>query len=86
MFSAAFRIRDKGSSVDNWSAGGILVGIDLETRNLQKEGFFKPSFGGRVETHPDTNIIFSGFEIPFFKERVRLACNLHSYFGLMDKK
>lgn len=79
VFSAALRIGAKGSSVDNWAAGGIVVGIDLQTGQLKKEGLFKPGFGGRVEKHPDTGITLENFEIPFFSESIRLTCNLHSY-------
>lgn len=79
VFSAALRIGAKGSSVDNWAAGGIVVGIDLETGKLNTEGLFKPGYGGRVEKHPDTDVILKDFQIPFFSESVRLTLNLHSY-------
>lgn len=79
IFSAALRIGTKGRSVDNWASGGIVVGVDLETGRLQKEGIFKPGYGGRVEKHSDTGIILKDFEIPFFRESVRLTCDLHRY-------
>lgn len=66
VFCAALRIGTKGRNVDNWSAGGILVGIDLQTGRLQKEGFYKPGYGGRIEKHPDTGIILKDYQIPFF--------------------
>jgi hypothetical protein len=79
VFSAALRIGAKGSSVDNWAAGGIVVGIDLETGKLKTEGLFKPGYGGRVQSHPDTGIVLQDFEIPFFSECLTQAHNLHSY-------
>lgn len=77
-FSAAARIGTKGRSVDNWSAGGILVGVDLASGRLREEGIFKPGYGGRVFQHPDTGIRFSGFQIPHFREAVEVAMDLHS--------
>ena len=80
IFSAALRIGTKGRSVDNGGAGGILVGIDLQTGKLKKEGFYKPGYGTKTEKHPDTGIIFENFQIPFFAESVDLVGKLHNYF------
>lgn len=79
VFFAALRIGAKGNNVDNWAAGGILVGIDLQTGRLQKEGCFKPGYGLRTEKHPDTGITLKDFQIPFFNESVELARKLHTY-------
>lgn len=80
IFSAALRIGTKGRNVDNGGAGGILVGIDLQTGRLQKEGFYKPGFGTRIEKHPDTGIILKDFQIPFFNQCVELVRKIHGYF------
>lgn len=81
VFCATQRIGAKGRSVDNWASGGIVVGIDLSTGKLREEGFFKPGKGGgRVEVHPDTGVRFDGYQLPYFKESVDLACRLHKYF------
>lgn len=77
VFSAALRIGTNNRSVDNWAAGGIVVGIDLDTGKLRKEGIFKPGYGGRVERHPDTGVALEGFEIPYFQKSIELACSLH---------
>lgn len=79
VFAAALRIGTKGRSVDNWASGGIVAGIDLATGKLQKEGIFKPGYGGRVEVHPETGIVFKDFEVPFFSESIKLTCDLHRY-------
>lgn len=79
VFCATLRIGAGGRSVDNWASGGIVVGIDLETGTLRQEGFFKPGYGGRISKHPDSNILFEGFAIPFFKESIAMACQLHNY-------
>ena len=78
-FSAALRIGTQGRDIDNWSSGGILIGVDLQTGQLKKEGIFKPGYGGRVEKHPDTGRQLHGFQIPYFQESVNLALQLHTY-------
>ncbi len=78
-FAAALRIGTHGKNVDNWAAGGIIVGVDLMSGQLREEAFYKPGYGGRVVKHPDTNVEFLGFEIPYFHEAVRLATQLHSF-------
>ena len=80
VFSAALKVGANGRSLDNWSAGGILVGIDLESGRLRGEGVFKPGYGSKVREHPQTGVHFSGFEIPYFHDAVELAVRLHGYF------
>lgn len=88
-FEAALRIGALGSVVDNWSAGGLLVSIDINTGYLKGRGLFKPAHilgEGRevaVTHHPDTGIELNGFPIPFFKESLELACQFHSDLDLL---
>ena len=79
VFSAALRMGTEGRSLDNWSAGGILVGVDLASGRLCEEGVYKPGYGGKVREHPQTQIPFSSFEIPYFHCAVELAVKLHRY-------
>jgi hypothetical protein len=79
VLSATQRIGTHGRSQDNWAAGGIIVRIDLATGRLHDEGLFKPGYGGRVREHPQTHVSFSGFEIPYFHDAVKLATKLHEY-------
>lgn len=65
--------------VDNWAAGGIFVGVDVEGRCLGK-GFFKPKFGkGVITEHPISKIVFEGYQIPFWKQIVELVKKAHSH-------
>lgn len=75
---AGLRIGREGSCVDNCAKGGIFVGIDLNTGKLMKKGIVKPPHGMIVYQHPDNGVVFEGFEIPFFKEAVEMAKELHS--------
>lgn len=78
-FGALLRIGRNGQFVDNWAKGGIAVGIDMGTGTLMKYGYLKPVFGTRPLTvHPNTQIPFEGYSIPFFFETVSLAKKLHS--------
>jgi hypothetical protein len=79
VFSAAQRMGTNGRHVDNWTAGGIMVGVDLENGRLRADGFFKPGYGGRVQHHPQTGVRFSGFEIPYFFDSIRTVTKLHGY-------
>jgi hypothetical protein len=54
-----------GSIVDNGSAGGLTVGIDISTGALQPVGRQKPKFSTAVHRcHPDTGASFEGLVIP----------------------
>jgi hypothetical protein len=77
LFSAASRIGTHGKSVDNWAAGGLIVRIDPQSGELRGEGFFKPGYGGRVTIHPDSNIRFEGYAIPYFREAVAMVARMH---------
>jgi len=65
------------SIIDNWMAGGIIIGIDEETGLLKEQGFYKPGVGTRTEYHPDTRILFKDYEIPYFKEAIYMVKRLH---------
>lgn len=78
VFAAVLRIGAMGKEVDNYSQGGVIVDIDIETGKLSKFGFRKHTFGGRGVKHPDTNFKYEGVEIPFFQEAMRCAKYFHS--------
>lgn len=80
LLSAAMRIGARGNKCDNWSAGGLAIGVNLETGKLKKYGFLRPDFGRKVEKHPNTGFVFENFQIPYFFEAVSLAKELHNYF------
>lgn len=76
-FNPAMRIGRNNSITDNWSTGGVILGIDQSKGVLMEYGFIKYPFARRVKEHPDSNFIFSGFEIPFFDKAVSLSIQLH---------
>lgn len=78
ILPSILRIGTGSSYVDNTSQGGVAVGIDFSTGNLKTHGFLKPQFGGRVDRHPDSNIKFDEFQIPFLNQAIEQAKFLHS--------
>jgi hypothetical protein len=80
LLFSIFRVGNNGCSVDNWSNGGIMIGIDSKTGKLNKYGYLKPGSGRRVIKHPETNIVFENYQIPYFKQMKHLVITLHRYF------
>jgi len=75
IISAYLRTGVAGSFVDNVSAGGVYVGIDVGTGRLHEIGRKRIQFGGtECETHPDSGIKFKEFVIPDFSEVKAMAC------------
>jgi Sugar-transfer associated ATP-grasp len=55
--------------VDNWSAGGIIVGINIKNGRLFKKGKQAAKFGGlEYDAHPDTGETFADFQIPYWQD------------------
>ncbi len=78
-FWAALKVGTGGSRVDNVARGGLGVRIDLTNGRLYGDGMFLPGLGGCISRHPDTDVPFDGFEIPYFHEAVQCAIQLHQY-------
>lgn len=66
--------------VDNLSSGGLAVGIRTNGRLRQKAWFVDPVLAP-LEKHPDTGIIFSEREIPYFQEAVEIVTKAHDSFS-----
>lgn len=80
LISANIRAGTNGNVVDNWHSGGIVVGVDHAKGTLAPEGFFKPGCGGRVRKHPNTGVVFEGFEVPQYGACVDMVKAIHSHF------
>lgn len=74
ILSAYMRFGTGNSVVDNATSGGIYVGIDMLNGTLKDTALQEVHFGGNdFEEHPDSNFIFKGFKVPFFKEVCELV-------------
>lgn len=78
LMPSILRIGANGSFVDNTSQGGLAVGFNLETGQLNEYGFHKPEFGLKTKVHPDTQMVLHDFYIPFIKEAEGKAIFFHS--------
>lgn len=60
-----------GADVDNFHAGGVGVGVDLDTGLLRGDAINKDR--EIFHSHPITGIVFDGYQIPMWDE-VRRVC------------
>ncbi|MCE5187074.1 MAG: hypothetical protein LLF76_13205 [Planctomycetaceae bacterium] len=80
LTSGTLRMGAARNPYDNWSSGGIGVGIYIEDGRLKKAGMFRDSTGGRTTEHPETKVVFETFQIPFFSRAAELVKELHAFF------
>ncbi len=71
LVSASMRFGQGDSFVDNWSAGGISVGVDTNIGILKKYAYDKQ--GNRFIEHPVSGKKFEGFHIPDWNNAVAMA-------------
>lgn len=75
LFSTHLRVGAHGEPTNSvGTGGGFAVVIDPATGQLSGQGMTRDGFR---TTHPDTDILFDGYPLPFFEEAVALACRLH---------
>jgi hypothetical protein len=72
------RIGANGRSTDNISSGGVAVII--ENGKLNKWGFQKSGIGTKIDKHPNSNITFKNYEIPYWDEIQDTVKNAHRMF------
>lgn len=75
IFGTFMRTGRKGAVVDNAGAGGIFVRIDEETGKIISDGYSE--LGDVFSKHPDSGVVFKGFQIPRWEELRRLAIECH---------
>lgn len=80
-FAAILRIGAHGHRVDNWAMGGLAVKIN-ENGALASEGFYKPGYGTKTNTHPDTQVAFDNIKIPYYNECIELCCKFHQRLAI----
>lgn len=79
------RIGRSNAVVDNFAKGGIGVGI-AEGGKLKRYGYSHDQDLNytKIERHPDTQLLFDEYEIPFYKESVELVKKTHSLFPFLQ--
>ena len=66
------------SYVDNWSAGGIAVGIDHNKGRLKEIAYDK--FGKQYTEHPVSKIEFNNYKIPQWDQVIQTAQKVQKAF------
>lgn len=79
VLSCVLRVGRGDINVDNWAAGGLSIGVDIDSGTLRKYGFYKPGFGTKTTEHPDSHIKFEGYQIPYMQEAITQAKELHRH-------
>lgn len=75
ILAGMMRIGTEGKLVDNSSAGGTFVGIDIESGKLMEYGYYYDKI--REKSHPDSGVIYKDYEIPYWDETIKLIKKLH---------
>lgn len=77
ILGAMLRMGINGALVDNASAGGIFVGIDILTGNLKEYAYsLSKEKLIRFEKHPNSNVVFSNYHISGFEKIIQIIkCN-----------
>jgi len=84
LVSASMRFGVGKAYVDNWSAGGVAVGVDYKNGSLKNIAYNKK--GNQYTVHPVSNVIFNGFQIPKWSEVVEMALDVQekcSFFRML---
>lgn len=77
LLGVELRLGAKGNVTDNISAGGIKIGVDSRGK-LCKYGFYNHKYGTKTTYHPDTNIVFEGYQLPFYEDAIKLCKTFHA--------
>ncbi len=67
------------TEIDSWSRGSVYVGFDYRKNTLLGSAYFHPGLKGPGTTnrHPDSQIEFDGYHLPFLNESVDLCLKAH---------
>jgi putative polysaccharide biosynthesis protein len=78
IFSGELLMSVGDSYLSNWSAGGIQIGVHMETGMLMEIGSDKT--GRLYKEHPTSKLIFKEFQIPKWKEILDFAIKVQATF------
>jgi putative polysaccharide biosynthesis protein len=82
FLAAVLRMGTGKATADNFAQGGIASPIDAETGVIGDAlGIDKQHRTHVYHSHPDTDVEFAGYEVPFWKESVQLALDAHARLG-----
>lgn len=68
---ASMRFGIGDAYIDNWSAGGVAVGVDMHSGTLKAHAFDKK--GRSYASHPVSGVVFDGFLLPEWRDALILG-------------
>lgn len=74
FFPIIMRIGRGGNHVDNAHAGGVFIAVD-DDGTLHRQAFTE--FHEVFERHPDTGLVYEGYQIPLFPAVRKAAARMH---------
>jgi hypothetical protein len=80
FLGAIFKTNSTNAPMDNFSQGGVVVGIDMETGRLKANGIMQYPEGKILQQHPLTQTPFLDFQIPYWKELKETSVKLQKVF------
>jgi len=75
--AASLRMAISLKSIDSWTQGGVVAGIDLKRGVLKPFGCLKKGLK-IVDSHPGSGLPFRDQPIPHLRDAVEMACKLHA--------
>ena len=79
IISSSMRFGTGDAYVDNWSAGGVAVGIDHNKGILKEIAYDK--FGKQYTEHPVSKIKFNNYKIPQWNQVIQIAKKVQKTFS-----
>lgn len=80
FLAAMLKTSSTNVAMDNFSQGGIVIGIDLDTGKLKEDGTMQYPQGRVFKRHPLTQTEFLGFQIPFWEELIKIVTKAQQVF------
>ena len=70
------------TEIDSWGKGAIYVGIVVDKGTLDSRGYYHPAVRDKtiVFEHPDSQVCFEEYPLPFLKEALKLCIKAHRLF------
>jgi len=83
LLRSVFRIGGAGAEMDNFTQGGMVCGVDLETGRLSRAvGMTERDFRTHVhDVRPDTGAPITGTSVVLYREAFDLAVRAHAALG-----
>jgi hypothetical protein len=80
FLGAILKTNSTNAPMDNFSQGGIVVGIDLDAGKLKDYGVMQYPHGRMFAQHPLTHTRFLDFQIPFWQMLKEISVKLQQVF------